>query len=137
LKETRFGRYVYAVGANPKAARLSGVPVNAVMMTVFTTISVLSALSAIILTARLNSATPSAGGLFELDAIAAVVIGGTSLKGGKGSVVGSLLGALIIASLNNGMSLMNVPDFYQQVLKGLIVILAVSIDSFVEKKKDL
>lgn len=136
LKETRFGRYVYAVGANPKAARLSGIPVNTVMMTVFTAISVLSALSAIVLTARLNSATPSAGGLYELDAIAAVVIGGTSLKGGKGSVLGSLLGALIIASLNNGMSLMNVPDFYQQVLKGLIVILAVAIDSFVEKKKD-
>jgi D-xylose transport system permease protein len=137
LNRTRFGRYVYAVGGNAEAARLAGIPVKGVIFAVFTTISSLAALSGVVLTARLNGATPNAGQLFELDAIAAVVIGGTSLKGGKGSVIGSLVGALIIESLNNGMSLMNVPTFYQMPLKGAIVILAVAIDSVVEKRKDV
>ncbi len=136
LGRTRFGRYIYAVGGNPEAARLAGIPVRSVMFVVFVTMSVLAALSGVILTARLNGATPTMGNLFELDAIAAVVIGGTSLKGGKGTVVGSLIGALIIESLNNGMSLLNVPTFYQMPLKGVIVILAVAIDSVVEKRKD-
>lgn len=136
LNRTRFGRYIYAVGGNPEAARLAGIPVKQVIFTVFCVMSVLAALAGVILTARLNGATPSAGNLFELDAIAAVVIGGTSLKGGKGSVFGSLIGALIIESLNNGMSLMNVPTFYQMPLKGGIVILAVAIDSIIERRKD-
>jgi D-xylose transport system permease protein len=136
LGRTRFGRYVYAVGGNAEAARLAGIPVKSVIFCVFTLMSVLASLAGVILTARLNGATPTAGNLFELDAIAAVVIGGTSLKGGKGSVLGSIFGALIIESLNNGMSLLNVPTFYQMPLKGAIVILAVAIDSLVEKRKD-
>ncbi len=136
LARTRFGRYVYAVGGNAEAARLAGIPVKKVIFVVYTSMSILAGLAAVVLTARLNGATPNAGQLFELDAIAAVVIGGTSLKGGKGSVLGSIIGALIIESLNNGMSLLNVPTFYQMPLKGAIVILAVAIDSVVEKRKD-
>ncbi|MBS1983770.1 MAG: hypothetical protein JST16_06320 [Bdellovibrionales bacterium] len=136
LNRTRFGRYIYAVGGNAEAARLAGIPVRGVIFAVFAVMSVLAALSGVILTARLNGATPTAGNLFELDAIAAVVIGGTSLRGGKGSVLGSLIGAFIIESLNNGMSLMNVPTFYQMPMKGAIVILAVAIDSIVERQKD-
>ena len=136
LQRTRFGRYIFAVGGNASAARLAGISVKQVTFGVFTIMSTLAALSGVILTARLNGATPSAGNLFELDAIAAVVIGGTSLKGGKGSVVGSLIGALIIESLNNGMSLLNVETFYQMPLKGAIVILAVAIDSLVENKRE-
>lgn len=135
LARTRFGRYVYAVGGNAEAARLAGIPVKKVTFIVFTMMSVLASLAAIVLTARLNGATPTAGNLFELDAIAAVVIGGTSLKGGKGTVIGSIIGALIIESLNNGMSLLNVPTFYQMPLKGAIVILAVAIDSVLENRK--
>jgi len=136
LERTRFGRYVYAVGGNAEAARLAGIPVKKVVFIVYMTMSILAGLAAVVLTARLNGATPTAGNLFELDAIAAVVIGGTSLKGGKGTVLGSIIGALIIESLNNGMSLLNVPSFYQMPLKGAIVILAVAIDSVVEKQKD-
>lgn len=135
LDRTRFGRYIYAVGGNAEAARLAGIPVKKVIFIVFTAMSALAGLSAVVLTARLNGATPTVGNLFELDAIAAVVIGGTSLKGGKGSVLGSVIGALIIESLNNGMSLLNVPTFYQMPLKGAIVILAVAIDSIVEKRE--
>jgi D-xylose transport system permease protein len=135
LNRTRFGRYIYAVGGNPEAARLAGINVKKVLVIVFTTMGALSGLAGVILTARLNGATPTAGNLFELDAIAAVVIGGTSLMGGKGTVLGSVIGALIIESLSNGMSLMNVPTFYQFPLKGLIVVLAVAIDSVVERRK--
>ncbi len=135
LGRTRFGRYIYAVGGNAEAARLAGIPVKKVIFIVFTAMSTLAGLAAVVLTARLNGATPTAGNLFELDAIAAVVIGGTSLKGGKGTVIGSIIGALIIESLNNGMSLLNVPTFYQMPLKGAIVILAVAIDSVVENRK--
>lgn len=135
LARTRFGRYIYAVGGNAEAARLAGIPVKKVIFLVFCTMSTLAGLAAVVLTARLNGATPTVGNLFELDAIAAVVIGGTSLKGGKGSVLGSVIGALIIESLNNGMSLLNVPTFYQMPLKGAIVILAVAIDSIVEKRE--
>ncbi len=136
LGRTRFGRYIYAVGGNPEAARLAGINVRAVTFSVFAVMGLLAALASLVLTARLNGATPTAGNLFELDAIAAVVIGGTSLKGGRGSVAGSLIGALIIESLNNGMSLLNVPTFYQMPLKGAIVILAVAMDSVIEKRRD-
>jgi D-xylose transport system permease protein len=136
LNETRFGRYIFAVGGNAEAARLAGISVKAVTFTVFMVMGLLSGLAGLLLTARLNSATPNAGQLFELDAIAAVVIGGTSLKGGKGSVLGTIIGAFIIESLNNGMSLLNVDSFYQMPLKGGIVILAVVIDSLVERRRD-
>jgi D-xylose transport system permease protein len=136
LNATRFGRYIFAVGGNAEAARLAGISVKTVTFTVFLVMGLLSGLAGLLLTARLNSATPNAGQLFELDAIAAVVIGGTSLKGGKGSVLGSIIGAFIIESLNNGMSLLNVDSFYQMPLKGGIVILAVVIDSLVERRRD-
>lgn len=135
LQNTRLGRYIFACGGNAEAARLAGINTRQVSFVVFTVMGLLAGLSGFLLTARLNSATPTAGNLFELDAIAAVVIGGTSLKGGKGSVVGTLIGALIIESLNNGMSLLNVEPFYQMPLKGAIVILAVAVDSLVERKR--
>ena len=128
LTQTRIGRYVYAIGGNAEAARLAGVPVVGVTVFTYLLMSTLTALAGIITVGRLNAAIPTEGQLMELDAIAAVVIGGTSLMGGSGSVLGSLIGALIIGTMNNGMSLMNVPAFYQMVIKGMIIILAVTID---------
>ncbi|MCB0351010.1 MAG: hypothetical protein KDD38_07490 [Bdellovibrionales bacterium] len=129
LSSTVFGRSVYAIGSNQKAAYWAGVNIKKNLFLVYTFMGFLSGLAAVLLTSRLNSADPNAGQLFELDAIAAVVIGGTSLKGGSGTVTGSLVGALTIAALNNGMDLMGVPSFYQMVFKGLIIIGAVAIDS--------
>lgn len=129
LNHMTIGRYLYAMGGNLEASRLSGVPIQKVTVFVFTLMGILSGLCGLLLTARLNGAMPTAGNLFELDAIAAVVIGGTSLMGGVGTITGSLLGAFIIGTLNNGMSLMNVPTFYQMVIKGMIIILAVFIDT--------
>ncbi len=128
LMKTTLGRAIFAVGSNERAAYFSGVPIRRVTVFVYTVMGALSGLAGLLLTARLNGADPNAGQLFELDAIAAVVIGGTSLKGGQGSLLGSLVGALTIASLNNGMDLMGVPSFYQMVLKGFVIILAVALD---------
>lgn len=128
LKYTTLGRSIYAVGSNEQAAHWAGVPVKNVKWFVYTAMGALSGLAGVLLTARLNSAMPTAGELAELDAIAAVVIGGTSLKGGTGTVIGSLVGALTIATLNNGMDLLGVPSFYQNVFKGLIIIIAVGLD---------
>lgn len=128
LTQTVFGRCVYALGSNEQAAYWAGVPIFKIKFLVYTIMGLLSGLAGAMLTARLNSAVPTAGGLFELDAIAAVVIGGTSLKGGTGSVVGSFVGALTIATLNNGMDMLGVPSFYQMVFKGMIIIAAVSLD---------
>lgn len=129
LTRMTVGRYMYALGGNAEASRLSGVPIQKVIFFVFIVMGVLSGLCGVILTGRLNGAMPTSGQLFELDAIAAVVIGGTSLMGGVGTVTGSLIGAFMIGTLNNGMSLLNVPTFYQMVIKGLIIILAVFVDS--------
>lgn len=128
LKQTTFGRSVYAIGSNERAAFWAGVPVAKVKWLVYAVMGLLSGLAGILLTARLNGADPNAGQLFELDAIAAVVIGGTSLKGGEGSIIGSFIGALMIATLNNGMDLLGVPSFYQMVFKGIIIVTAVSLD---------
>lgn len=128
LRQTVFGRCVFALGSNEQAAFWSGVPIGLVKWVVYSFMGILSGLAAVLLTSRLNSAVPTAGGLFELDAIASVVIGGTSLKGGTGSVVGSFVGALTIATLNNGMDMLGVPSFYQMVFKGLIIIIAVGLD---------
>ena len=128
LTQTVFGRYVYAIGGNEEAARLSGVDVATHKTLVYVISGVLSAVSAVILTARLNSAQPTAGVGFELDAIAAVVLGGTTLAGGEGSVSGTLLGAFIIGVINNGLNLLNVNPFYQQVVKGAVILLAVLLD---------
>lgn len=127
-KKTKFGRYVYAIGGNEHAAKLSGIRVNHIKMTVYAIAGALAAVAGILVTARLDSAQPNAGSSYELDAIAAVVIGGTSLSGGKGSVLGTVLGAVIIGVLNNGLVLLDVSPFWQQVVKGLVILLAVIID---------
>lgn len=128
LKKTTFGRRVYAIGGNEEASILSGIRVDRVKIWVYSITGTLSALAGIILASRLNSAQPTAGAAYELDAIAAVVLGGTSLSGGKGWIFGTLVGALIIGVLNNGLNLMNVSSFYQQVVKGGVILLAVLLD---------
>jgi ribose transport system permease protein len=128
LKHTTFGRRVYAVGSNEEATWLSGISTNKVKILVYSISGLLASVSGIILTSRLNSAQPTAGASYELDAIAAVVLGGTSLSGGKGWVVGTLIGAIIIGVLNNGLNLMNVSSFYQQVVKGAVILIAVLLD---------
>lgn len=128
LTQTVLGRYVYAIGGNEEAARLSGVNVAFYKSLVYGISGLTSAISAVILTARLNSAQPTAGVAFELDAIAAVVLGGTTLAGGEGSIGGTLLGAFIIGVINNGLNLLNVNPFYQQVVKGVVILLAVLLD---------
>jgi D-xylose transport system permease protein len=128
LSHTTIGRCIYAVGSNEQAAHWAGVPTKKVKAFVYIFMGLLAGLSGVLLAGRLNSAVPTAGQLFELDAIAAVVIGGTSLKGGVGSVMGSFVGALTIATLDNGMDLLSIPSFYQMLLKGLIIIVAVSLD---------
>lgn len=134
LNSSRFGRRLYALGGNEDAARLSGINTVRTKMVVYTVISVLSALAGIILASRLNGASPNLGTMFELDAIAAVVIGGTSLAGGSGKVSGTVIGALLIGVLNNGMSLLGVVTFYQLIIKGLIIILAVWFDVMQKNK---
>nr|WP_019121242.1 ribose ABC transporter permease [Brevibacillus massiliensis] len=135
LRCTSFGRYIYAIGGNEEAARLSGIPVNTIKLAVFGIGGLLSALSAIIYTSRLMSAQPTAGTGIELDAIAAVIIGGTSLAGGRGGIVGTLFGALIMGILDNVLNLMNVSPFYQSIAKGLVILLAVLVDSKFSKIK--
>lgn len=128
LRKTTFGRNVYAIGGNEEASRLSGIKTGRFKIYVYTLTGLLSALAGIILTSRLNSAQANAGVGYELDAIAAVVLGGTSLSGGRGWIVGTLIGALIIGVLNNGLNLMGVSSFYQQVVKGFVILLAVLLD---------
>jgi len=126
--KTPLGRYIYAIGGNENAAKLSGININRVKIIVYSMAGVLAAVGGIIVTSRLDSAQPNAGTSYELDAIAAVVIGGTSLSGGRGSIWGTVLGAVIIGVLNNGLVLLNVSPFWQQVVKGLVILLAVIID---------
>ncbi|AMC33510.1 ABC transporter permease subunit [Janthinobacterium sp. B9-8] len=133
LKKTVFGRHVYAVGGNEEASLISGVKVNRVKLWVYTLSGGLSALAGVILTSRLNSAQPNAGMGYELDAIAAVVLGGTSLSGGRGWIVGTLIGAVLIGVLNNGLNLLSVSSFYQQVIKGSVILLAVLLDRSAKK----
>ncbi|TDO92194.1 ribose ABC transporter membrane protein [Halanaerobium saccharolyticum] len=128
LKKTPLGRYIYAIGGNEKATKLSGINTDKIKIAVYALNGFLAAVSGIILTSRLNSAQPMAGEGYELDAIAAVVLGGTSLSGGSGGVVGTIIGALIIAVLNNGLNLLNVSSFYQLVAKGAVILLAVFLD---------
>ncbi|MBY6277199.1 ABC transporter permease [Symbiobacterium thermophilum] len=128
LNHTPIGRFIYAVGSNEEAARFAGIPVRRVTLLTYVLTGVASALAGAILTARLNSAQPTAGSGFELDAIAAVVIGGTSLSGGQGSVIGTAVGALIIGILKNGLNLLGVSSFYQQVAQGAVILLAVLMD---------
>lgn len=125
---TVFGRYLYAIGGNPDAARLSGINNKRNILKVYALLGALTGVAALIFTARVGSAAPDAGVLKELDAIAACVIGGASLMGGRGTIFGACLGALIMASLDNGMSLLNVRDFMQDIIKGSILVAAVGLD---------
>jgi D-xylose transport system permease protein len=127
-QNTTFGRYLYAIGGNPDAARLSGINIRRHLLAVFAIMGALAGVASIIYTARVGSASPDAGQLLELDAIAACVIGGTSLMGGRGTVFGAILGALIMASLDNGMSLKNVEPYMQNIIKGAILVAAVGLD---------
>lgn len=128
LNKTVFGRETYAIGGNETAAALSGIKVNRRKIMIYALSGLMSALAGIILASRLDSAQPTAGETYELDAIAAVVLGGTSLMGGKGRIVGTLIGVLIIGVLNNGLNLVGVSSFYQQIIKGLVIVIAVLID---------
>jgi ribose transport system permease protein len=135
-QRTRFGRHVYAVGGNERAALLTGLRVNRIKLAVYTLGGALAGVAGLIVTARLDSAQPNAGLGYELDSIAAVVIGGTSLSGGRGSVGGTVLGCLIIGVLNNGLFLLNVSPFWQQVIKGAVILLAVAIDKMNARGRD-
>jgi ribose/xylose/arabinose/galactoside ABC-type transport system permease subunit len=128
LRHMRMGRHVYAVGGNEHAARASGVNVRGVKMAAYTICGAMAGLAGVVLAARITTGQPNAGIGYELDAIAAVVIGGTSLSGGVGSVSGTILGALLIGVINNGLDLLNVSSYYQQVIKGLIIVGAVWLD---------
>jgi len=128
LRNFRLGRYIYAVGGNEDAARSSGVRVVAVRMFAYIVCGVLAGLAGTILAARITTGQPNAGIGYELDAIAAAVIGGTSLSGGSGSIVGTVLGVLLIGLINNGLDLLNVQSYYQQVVKGIIIVGAVWMD---------
>ena len=127
-QKTKLGRYIYAIGGNESAAKLSGININKVKIAVYAMAGTLAAVGGVIVTSRLDSAQPNAGVSYELDAIAAVVIGGTSLSGGRGTILGTVLGAIIIGVLNNGLVLLNVSPFWQQVVKGLVILVAVIID---------
>jgi ribose/xylose/arabinose/galactoside ABC-type transport system permease subunit/ABC-type sugar transport system substrate-binding protein len=129
LRKTPFGRYVYAIGGNEEAARLSGIKTKKVLLFVYIISGFLAGLAAIMLTSRINSAQPTAGLMYELQAIAATVIGGTSLMGGYGFISGTIVGALLISVISNGLNLLNVSSFLQQVVIGSVIILAVLVDS--------
>ncbi|ENY2590886.1 ribose ABC transporter permease [Enterobacter hormaechei] len=129
LHHTRLGRYIYALGGNEAATRLSGISVNKVKIIVYSLCGLLASLAGIIEVARLSSAQPTAGTGYELDAIAAVVLGGTSLAGGKGRIVGTLIGALILGFLNNGLNLLGVSSYYQMIVKAVVILLAVLVDN--------
>ena len=131
---TTFGRYLYAIGGNPDAARLSGINLKRYVLIVFSLMGALVGLASILHTARVGAAAPDAGSLMELDAIASCVIGGTSLMGGRGTVFGAMLGALILASLDNGMSLMQYEPWVQYVVKGGVLVAAVGFDMFGKRK---
>jgi ribose transport system permease protein len=135
LTRTKLGRYTYAIGGNEEATILSGVNVKLYKTLIYGICGGLSGLAAILLTARLNSAQPIAGMMYELDAIAATVIGGTSLMGGEGNVFGTLIGALIIGVLRNGLNLLSISSFTQQIVIGLVIIVAVLLDMTLKKSK--
>jgi D-xylose transport system permease protein len=127
-RNTRFGRYLYAIGGNQEASKSSGINIRFNSLFAFVLMGLLAGIGGVVLSARLNGATTSAGTGFELDTIAACVIGGTSLMGGEGTVIGAIIGALVMASLDNGMVLLNTPTFWQYIVKGLILMSAVLVD---------
>ena len=136
LSMTVFGRETYLTGGNREAALYSGIRVNRIKIIIFTLSGVMSAIAGILLSSRLYSAQTNAGLSYELDAIAAAVLGGTSLSGGVGTMPGTLIGALIIGVLNNGMNMLSVPYFYQLIFKGVVIIIAVWLDVRAKRRKD-
>jgi ribose transport system permease protein len=135
LERTTFGRHIYAIGGNREAARLAGIKVRYTLVRVYVIMGACAGLAGVIFAARVESGQPKAGEGYELDAIAAVVLGGTALAGGRGRIFGTLVGALIIGVLSNGLVLMNVPFFYQLVVKGAVIVLAVAIDGLKNLKR--
>lgn len=135
LRHTQIGRYIYALGGNEAATALSGINVNKIKVFVFSASGLLAALAGLIVTARLSSAQPTAGMGYELDAIAAVVVGGTSLMGGNGRVMGTLIGALIIGFLNNALNLLDISSYYQMIAKALVILVAVLADNYWGRKR--
>ncbi len=128
LNKTTFGRRIYATGSNAKSAKLAGVNINRTKIMAYVISGIMSALAGLILLSRLNSAQPTLGTGYELDAIAAVALGGTSMNGGRGKIYGTLIGVLIIAVLNNGLNILGVSSYYQDVIKGLVILIAVLSD---------
>lgn len=135
LEESLYGRWVYAVGGNSEAARLSGIPREKVIFIAYAMMGLLIALAALIEGGRINAGDPTAGNLYELDAIAATVIGGTSLQGGVGRISGTLLGAMLMGTINNGMSLLNIESNQQMVIKGIVIIAAVMADHLSKNRR--
>jgi D-xylose transport system permease protein len=133
-QNTTFGRYLYAIGGNPDAARLSGINIRRYILAAYCVLGLLVGVASLLHTGRVGSASPDAGTLMELDAIAACVIGGTSLMGGRGTVSGAVVGALIMASLDNGMSLLNVENYTQYIVKGAVLVAAVGFDMLGRRK---
>ncbi|TNH07432.1 ribose ABC transporter permease [Testudinibacter sp. TR-2022] len=134
LQHTRMGRYIYALGGNEAATKLSGINVTKIKLFVFAASGMLAALAGLIVTSRLSSAQPTAGVSYELDAIAAVVVGGTSLMGGKGRVMGTLIGALIIGFLNNALNILDISSYYQMIAKAVVILVAVLADNYLGNK---
>lgn len=133
LKYTRLGRYIYALGGNESATQLSGINVDKVKIIVYAMSGLLCAVASTIEVSRLSSAQPTAGTGYEMDAIAAVVLGGTSMSGGRGKIIGTLIGALILGFLNNGLNMLGVDAYYQMIVKGGVILLAVLVDKKTNK----
>ena len=135
MNNTRFGRHIYAVGGNIQAARFSGISVGKVKFWVYSFSGLMAGLAGVVLASRMYSGQPTAGNGAEMDAIAAVVVGGTSMAGGAGKIGGTIIGALIIGFLNNGLNLLNVNSFWQYVVKGIVILLAVFVDFIRNRNK--
>ena len=134
LNRSKLGRHIYAIGGNPKAAEYSGINIKKVKIFIYTLSGTLAALSGLVLTSRNSSMQPSVGTGLEMDAIAAVVLGGTSMAGGQGAIAGTIIGAFIIGFINNGLNLMQMDSFWQYIVKGIVILIAVYMD-FVKSKK--
>jgi ribose transport system permease protein len=128
MNRTKLGRHIYAVGGNPMAARFSGIKNGRVLFFAYLFSGIMSAISGVVLASRMFSGQPTAGQSFEMDAIAAVVLGGTSMSGGVGKIGGTVIGALIIGVLNNGLNLLNINSFWQYIVKGVVILIAVYVD---------
>ena len=135
LSKTRTGRYIYGVGGNEEASRLSGINTKRIKMLVFATSSTLAALAGVVLLARINSGQPKSGDGYEMDVITAVVLGGTSISGGEGNLIFVIFGVLIMGVLKNGMIMINVSDYVQQVISGLVLVAAVAFDRYMQRIK--